>query len=383
VAHFAAPPAGLTLSHSPVSIAGKKTVDAMRSAAEEGETTMPRRTILLLAFFLAVAALPAVADPVADFYAGKQVSIYVGSEAGSGFDAYARLVARHLAKHIPGNPVVVVLNQPGAGSVNMTNSLANIGPKDGTAIGAPQSSAAMERLLHLVSPGGKAANFDAASLNWIGNAAQDVFVLFSWSQGKVKSFADLTQQEMISGSAGPNTDGSLIANALNKVFGTKIKLITGYTSSSGELLAMERGEVDGAALAYNSAVSLRPDWVDQHKIRFLLQMGLAREPKLGDVPFALDLVKNDEDRQVLALIFAKYVIGRPYFVAQGVPAERVEALRIAFDQTVRDPGLLADAQTQRLEISPMTGKDVQDLLIKLYHAPDAIVQQARAALGTE
>jgi tripartite-type tricarboxylate transporter receptor subunit TctC len=369
VAHFAAPPAGLTLSHSPVSIAGKKTVDAMRSAAEEGETTMPRRTILLLAFFLAVAALPAVADPVADFYAGKQVSIYVGSEAGSGFDAYARLVARHLAKHIPGNPVVVVLNQPGAGSVNMTNSLANIGPKDGTAIGAPQSSAAMERLLHLVSPGGKAANFDAASLNWIGNAAQDVFVLFSWSQGKVKSFADLTQQEMISGSAGPNTDGSLIANALNKIFGTKIKLITGYTSSSGELLAMERGEVDGAALAYNSAVSLRSDWVDQHK--------------LGDVPFALDLVKNDEDRQVLALIFAKYVIGRPYFVAQGVPAERVEALRIAFDQTVRDPGLLADAQTQRLEISPMTGKDVQDLLIKLYHAPDAIVQQARAALGTE
>src|SRR4051812_5433130 len=295
------------------------------------------------------------AEPIAEFYAGKTISFYVGSEAGSGFDAYARLVARHLGKHIPGNPVIVVLNQPGAGSITMVNTLANISAKDGTAIGAPQSSALMEKLLHLVSAGGKAANFDAVALNWIGNAAQDVFVLFSWSEGKIKSFADLTQTEMLSGSAGPNTDGSLVAHALNNVFGTKIKLITGYSSSSGELLAMERGEIDGAALAYNSAVALRPDWVDQKKIRFLLQMGLTPEPRLADVPFALDLVKSEEERQVLELIFAKYQTGRPYFVAPGVPEERVAALRAAFDETVKDPGLLADAKTQRLEISPMTG----------------------------
>ena len=323
------------------------------------------------------------AEPVAEFYAGKTISFYVGSEAGSGFDAYARLVARHLGKHIPGNPTIVVLNQPGAGSVNMVNTLANVGPKDGTAIGAPQSSAMMEKLLHLVSPGGKAANFDAANLNWIGNAAQDVFVLFSWSQGKVKSFADLTKTEMLSGSAGPNTDGSLVAHALNHIFGTKIKLITGYASSSGELLAMERGEVDGAALAYNSTVALRPDWVDQKKIRFLLQMGLTPEPRLQGVPFALDLVKSEEERQVLELIFAKYQTGRPYFVAPGVPEERVAALRTAFDATMKDPALLSDAKTQRLEISPMTGAQVQALLARLYRTPEAIVARARQALGTE
>ena len=323
------------------------------------------------------------AEPVAEFYAGKTINFYVGSEAGSGFDAYARLVARHLGKHIPGNPVIVVLNQPGAGSVNMVNMLANVSPKDGTFIGAPQSSAMMERLLHLVSPGGKAANFDAAALNWIGNAAQDVFVLFSWSEGKVKSFADLTHTEMLSGSAGPNTDGSLVAHALNNVFGTKIKLITGYASSSGELLAMERGEIDGAALAFNSAVALRPDWVDQKKIRFLLQMGLTPEPRLQGVPFALDLVKSEEERQVLELIFANYQTGRPYFVASGVPEERVAALRTAFDTTVKDPALLADAKTQRLEISPMTGQDVQALLTRLYRTPEAIVAKARKALGTE
>ena len=342
---------------------------------------------VLKLLFCAAVLLPAFgvarAEPIAEFYAGKQISFYVGSEAGSGFDSYARLVARHLGTHIPGNPNIVVLNQPGAGSINMTNMLANVSAKDGTVIGAPQSSAIMERLLHLVSPGGKAANFDATKLNWIGNAAQDTFVLFSWSAGKIKSFADLTTTEMLSGSAGPNTDGSLIANALNRVFGTHIKLITGYASSSGELLAMERGEVDGAALAYNSIASLRPDWVDQHKITFLLQMGLAPEPKLAGVPFALDLAKSPEDRQALELIFAKYQTGRPYFVAPGVPAERVAALRAAFDATVKDPALLAEAQTQRLEISPMSGSAVQELVAKLYRTPEPIVAKARQALGTE
>lgn len=345
--------------------------------------TARRNGIMAAALLLPLAAGASRAEPVAEFYAGKTISLYVGSEAGSGFDAYARLVARHLGTHIPGNPAIVVLNQPGAGSITMVNTLANIAPKDGTVIGAPQSSAMMERLLHLVSPGGKAANFEAVGLNWIGNAAQDVFVLFSWSEGKVKSFADLTKTEMLSGSAGPNTDGSLVAHALNNVFGTKIKLITGYQSSSGELLAMERGEIDGAALAYNSAAALRPDWVDQHKIRFLLQMGLTPEPKLAGVPFALDLVKSEEDRQVLELIFAKYKTGRPYFVAPGVPPERVAALRAAFDASMQDPALLAEAKTQRLEISPMTGQDVQALLARLYRTPEPILDKARKALGTE
>jgi tripartite-type tricarboxylate transporter receptor subunit TctC len=164
-----------------------------------------------------VVASEAAAQSVADFYKGKQVSIYIGSEAGSGFDAYARLLARHLGKHIPGNPTVIPTNKPGAGSLNMTNSLVVAGPKDGTIIGAPQSSAAVEQLLHLLSRGGIAAKYDATKLHWLGSASQDVFVLFDWHSAKPQTFSDLLSTEMLMASSGPNTDGSLIAIVLNKI----------------------------------------------------------------------------------------------------------------------------------------------------------------------
>ena len=345
---------------------------------------MLRWTIALAAVFAVAFSGGAVrAQSVADFYKGKQVSVLVGSGAGGGFDAYARLVARHLGDHIPGAPAVVVLNKPGAGSLTMVNGLVNAGPFDGATIGAPQSSAAVEELLHIGSKGGKAAKFKATDLHWLGSATQDVFILFSWHGSKIKSLDDLRKHEMLLGSSGPNTDGSLISNALNRILGTKIKLISGYQTSGAEMLAMERGELDGNAMAYASVSTMRPDWIKDGTIHVLAQMGTTPQPGLDNVPFVPDLVKDPEDHAVLELIFAKYLMGRPYFVPPGVPEDRVAALRAAFDKTMADPKLLADAGKLHLEVRPVSGKDVQALVAKLYKSPPALVVKARAALGTE
>jgi tripartite-type tricarboxylate transporter receptor subunit TctC len=325
----------------------------------------------------------ATAQAPAEFYKGKQVSLLIGSEAGAGFDAYGRLVARHLGLYVPGAPTVVVLNKPGAGSLTMVNALVNLGPTDGSTIGAPQSSAAVEELLHIGSKGGTAARFKATDLNWLGSASQDVFILFNWKTSKVKSFDDLKTTEMLLGASGPNTDGSLLSNALNRVLGTKIKLINGYQTSTAGMLAMERGEIDANAMAYSSVATIRPEWMKDGSIRILAQMGMKRQPGLDDVPFVLDLVTNAEDRTVLELIFAKFQMGRPYFVPPGVPTDRVAALRAAFDRTMADPKLLADAEKMHLEVRPVSGGDVQAMVAALYQTPPTLAQRARDALGTE
>ncbi|HTI88070.1 MAG TPA: tripartite tricarboxylate transporter substrate-binding protein [Alphaproteobacteria bacterium] len=338
---------------------------------------------LLGALIAATIAGAAAAQSVADFYKGRQVSIVIGSEAGAGFDAYGRLVARHMGKYIPGNPNMVPLNKPGAGSLTMVNSLVNAGPFDGSTIGAPQSSAAVEELLHIGSKGGTAAKFKATELNWLGSASQDVFILYNWKTSKVKSFDDLQTTEMLLAASGPNTDGALMANALDRVFGTKIKLITGYQTSAAGMLAMERGEVDANAMAYSSVATIRPEWMKDGSIRILAQMGMKPQPGLDNVPFMLDRAKSPEDRAVLELIFAKFQMGRPYFVPPGVPKDRVAALRGAFDKTMADPTLLAEADKMHLEVRPVSGADVQAMVESLYKKPPALIARARDALGTE
>jgi tripartite-type tricarboxylate transporter receptor subunit TctC len=332
---------------------------------------------LLLGAGLARAQTPA------EFYKGRQIIMYVGSDAGSGYDLYARLLARHIVKYIPGNPGLVVQNMPNAGSISMSNLLANTAPKDGTAIGAPQSSVAVERLLWLLGPGGKTANFDAAKLGWLGTMAQDVFVLLGWHGAKARTIADLKAAEFVAGVAGPNTDGSLVAAAMNKLLGTKIKLVLGYAGTTAELLAMERGEIEGAPMAYSTALTLRPNLLTDGKIDVLLQMGAKPHKDLGAVPFFADLVASPDDRAMLDLIFSKYQMGRPFFAPPGVPPDRLAALRSAFDQAMRDPDLIAEAATQKLELSPLPGADVQALVERLYASPDALVHRARQLLGTE
>lgn len=333
-----------------------------------------------------VAALigaPALAQSSADFYRGRQITMMIGSDAGSGYDLYARLLARFLPKHIPGNPGFIIQNLPNAGSVMMVNNVANTAPRDGTVIGAPQSSVAVERLLWLLSPGGKTANFEAEKLQWLGTMTQDVFVVLGSTSAKAQSVEDLKSMDFVAGVAGPNTDGSLVVASMNKLLGTKIKVVYGYAGTTAELLAMERKEVDGAPMAYSTVTTLRPKWREEGKIRVLLQMGAHSHPELPDTPFFADLVKSQDERDMLDLIFAKYQMGRPFFAPPGTPPERIELLRAAFDAALKDPELIAEAAVEKLELNPLGGADVQALVKRLYAAPPDLVRRARLLLGTE
>lgn len=344
------------------------------------------RAVGALAMTLGAALLtaaPAQAQPAGDFYRGRNLTIVVGSDAGSGFDAYARLVGRHISKHIAGNPVVIVQNQPGAGSVTMANALNQSSVKDGSVIGAPQSSVAFERLLHLLSPGGKTATFDATKLNWLGTVAQDTFVVLGWHKSKVRTTQDMLTQEFVIGTSGPNTDGSLIVAIMNRLLDTRIKLITGYKGTAPQLLALERGEIDGSAMAYATVSTLRPNLHEAKEISVILQVGRERHPNLRDVPLLSELIKDENDRNAVQVIFDKYQMGRPFFAPTGVPADRVELLRAAFDASMKDPELIAEAQKLKLEMNPLNGAQVQALVERLYATPEAIVRRARVLLGTE
>ncbi|HWG05845.1 MAG TPA: hypothetical protein VG271_12600 [Beijerinckiaceae bacterium] len=338
---------------------------------------------LVIATVALMACGAASAQSVADFYRGKRITLMVGSDAGSGYDAYARLLSRYMSKYIPGNPTIVIENLSTAGGVGMTNEVADIDAKDGTFIGATQSSVPFEHLLHLLSPDGNAARFDATKLNWLGTMQQDVFVMIGWHDAPAKNLGDLKTKEYIDGAAAPNTDGSIIVPLMNTMLGTKLKLVTGYSGAAGELLAMERGEIDGAAMAYSSAIALRPDLVTSGKYEIMLQMGAAPHADLKEVPFFNDLVKTQDERAILSLIFSKYQMGRPFFVAEEVPVDRVSALRTAFDQTMKDPDLVAEAKTAGIEINPLDGAAVQQLVARLYAEPADIVHRARVLLGKE
>jgi tripartite-type tricarboxylate transporter receptor subunit TctC len=327
--------------------------------------------------------LPALAQSPADFYRGKTINMVVGSDAGSGYDSYARLLARHIGRHIPGNPNIVVQNQIGAGSITMTNAVANVGARDGTVIGAPQSSVGVERLLHLLSPGGRTANFDATKLNWLGTMAQDTFVVLGWHKSKVRTAEDMLTKEFVIGTSGPNTDGSLIVAIINKLLGTKIRLITGYSGTAPQLLALERGEIDGSSMAYATVLLLRPNLHRDREITVLLQVGRQKHADLPEVALLADLIKDPEDRRAVEIIFDKYQMGRPFFTPPGVPADRLAALRAAFDAAVKDPALLAEAKQQHLEMGPLPGSEVQALIERLYASPEPLVKRARVLLGTE
>jgi tripartite-type tricarboxylate transporter receptor subunit TctC len=340
--------------------------------------------IVGLAFGGALAS-QAVAQDAAAFYKGKQVIMMVGSATGGGYDAYARQVARHLGKHIPGNPAMVVQNMPGAGSLNMTNYVYNVAPKDGTVIGAPQNGVPFEPLLHLLSPDGKTARFDARKMNWIGSATKDVFVPFVWHESKVKTFADLTKIPVRFGANEPNTDNSTLAILLKRMFDAKIDVVHGYPGSSTALmLAMEQREIDGlAGMPYTSLKARSPQFIAEKKIRFLAQISMRKHPDLPDVPLLLDLVKTKDDRKALEVIVSKYEMARPYFTTSGVPAERVKALRDAFNATMKDPAMLKEAEKQGLEINLVTGEEVQALVKNVYATPPDLVQRVRDVLKAD
>lgn len=315
-----------------------------------------------------------------NFYAGKQITMTVSSEAGNGYDTYARAVTHYWGKHIPGQPTFVVKNMQSAGGLKTANFLYNQAAKDGTDVGAVQNGTVFEKIFHTVSEGGKNALFDPTRFGWIGSPNQAVFVLVSWHDTPVKTFNDLYSHELIVGASSANSDNGINAILLNRVFGTKLKVIYGYPGPALDL-AIERGELQGAAgKDYSSILSVRPYWLAEKKINILIQMGMNPHADLKTVPTALDLAKTPEDRQVLETIFAKYGMARPCLTPPDVPADRLVTLRASFDATMKDPEFLAMADKQRLEINPMSGKDVEALVRRIFGTPEPLLAQAREAI---
>ena len=333
-------------------------------------------TRALLALVFLVLCGPAHAqDDAATFFKGKTVRIVVGSGVGSGYDITARTLARHMGAHIPGNPTVIVQNQPGAGGAIMTNMLYATGPFDGTAIGAPFNGTPT---MPLLSP--QSARFDARKLVYIGSTNRETQVMYVWSTVPVRTLDDVKSTELVMGAQAPGSTQYDYPMLLDRLFGYKFKVVTGYESTPKIHLALERGEVQGTIANWSTLKALNANWLADGKIRLLVQWGLQKLPSIGDVPSILDYVKADADRAAIRLMVARLEYGRPFFVPPGVPADRVAVLRRAFDATVKDPAFLGEATMARIDIDPLGGEEVQTLVDEVSQTPADVVTRVRDAL---
>jgi tripartite-type tricarboxylate transporter receptor subunit TctC len=316
------------------------------------------------------------AQAQADFYKGKNIDVYIGTTVGGGYDAYGRLLARYLPKHVPGNPSVTPKNMEGAGGLRLANWIYNIAPKDGTAIGTFGRGIPFDPIL-----GGKAAQFEATKFNWIGSMNDEVSICAAWKDAGITKFEELFDKELIVGGTGSTADSDLFPKDINGVLGTKMRVISGYPGGNDITLAMQRGEVKGrCGWSWSSVKSGHSDWVKDKTLRLLVQLSLEKHPDLPDVPLIMDFAKNEEQKQILRLVFARQVMGRPFTAPPGVPADRVEILRKAFMDTMKDPEFLAEAEKAQMEITPVSGEAIQKLVADVYATPAAVVEKAAAAL---
>jgi tripartite-type tricarboxylate transporter receptor subunit TctC len=336
-----------------------------------------RRTHFIAAAFLLVLALflppPAQADDaVASFYQGKDVRLIVGYSPGGLYDITARLVARHLGDHIPGKPTIVVENMPGAGSITTILHLYTTAPRDGSVIGMVARSYPIDPLFNPAS-----RKYDPLRLNPIGATSSEVSVAVTWYTTPIKTFADLLATKATFGATGMLDDTGRFALLAQNLTGAKIALVMGYPGGNDVTNAMEKGEVDGRfGWSWGSIKSRARPWLEGHKINIILQQGLKKAPDLPDTPFILDYAKSDEDRQALDLIFAPQSFAWPFIAPPDLPAERLAALRRAFDATMKDKDFLAEADKLNIEIDPMTGEDMAALITRILAYPPATVARA-------
>jgi len=334
------------------------------------------RILALVAVFAICGVAVVRAQTPAEFYKGKTVEIYVGYSVGGGYDLYARLLARHMGKHIPGNPTIVAKNMEGAASLRLANWLYQVAPKDGTVFGTIGRGTAFDPILGL-----KGAQFDGTKFTWIGSANDEVSVCVAWHTSAITTFDDVRRKELTIGGTGPSDDTVQFPRVLNAVLGAKFNIVAGYPGGNDVVLAMERGEVQGrCGWSWSSVKVSHQAWIDQQKISVLIQMSLTKHPELANVPLIVDLADTDEQKQIIKLIFARQVMGRPFLAPPGVPADRAEALRKAFMETMSDTDFLADAEKSQFEITPVAGERVQDLVSEIYQTPADIARKAAAML---
>jgi tripartite-type tricarboxylate transporter receptor subunit TctC len=324
-----------------------------------------------LAITIAIIALGSAAHGAEDdFYKGRQIRLLISSGPAGVYDTYGRLIARYLSAHLPGRPAIVVQNMPGASGLKATNYLYNNAPRDGTVIAGVHNgipTAPFEEP--------KQTHFDVNKLSWIGSISEDPFVGYVWHTSPVQTYEDAKKSEVVIGSASINSMGAKMAILSNTLFGTRFKLVIGYEDSSRVKLALERGELQGTfANSWGDLKTQQPDWISNKKVKILIQHGYHKDRDLPDVPLIIDQVRNESDRQALDLLLERQKFARPYVAPPGVPQGRIELLRRAFDETMKDPDFIKAVKAARLAVdNPMTGEQLSEEIARLSATPAAVM----------
>jgi tripartite-type tricarboxylate transporter receptor subunit TctC len=322
----------------------------------------------LTAFALGIA--PAAAQPAAEPFAGKNLSLIIGFGPGGGYDLWGRTVARHIGKHLPGKPAVVPQNMPGAGSYVAASHIYNAAPKDGTVFGIIARDAALGPL-----SGAPGARFDATKLSWLGSPTKEHNVCIAFHTSPVKDVKQLRDTQLILGDTGPGTGTRSYPKVLNDLLGFKFKLVSGFRSSADVFLAMERGEVEGICESLDSVRQRKPEWIANKTVHVLLQAGAAPHASLKGVPNVFELARNTEERQVLEFLYAGQNIGRPFVAPPDLPPERLKMLRDAFNATMKDPEFVAEVARNKFELEPENGEHLAALIGQIYATPKPIVER--------
>ena len=334
---------------------------------------------LTIGLLVAGATLPAQAQSVEEFYRAHPINLVIGFPVANAYDTYGRAVARHLGKHIPGNPAVIAVNRPGAGSLAAANYLYNAAPKDGATIATFNRSVPLEPLM-----GNSTARFDARKFNWLGSVGNEVSLCVAWHTSAVKNASDLLAKDFIAGAASFSADTGVFALVLKNVFGAKIKIITGYPGGAEMSLAMEKGEIDGrCGWSWSGVKSQKPEWIAEKQINLLAQIGLQKSSELPDVPLLIDLAANDEQRQILKVIFSRQEFAWPFAAPPDIPNDRRQALLKAFAATLTDPEFLDDAKKVQIDVNPISGVAVEKLIGDLYATPEAVTAKVRNIVSAQ
>ena len=339
---------------------------------------LARRMIIAAAAVVVTAtnlsSAPAHAESVADFYKGTTMTLLIGFGVGGGNDSWARILARHMGKHIPGNPSIVPQNMPGAGGLKLTNYLYNAAPKTGAVFGLTNRGIPLEPLY-----GGKGLNFDALKMNWIGSPDRDTTVCSARTDASVRTMNDLRTKELVVGATGSGADTAIYPEFLANLAHMKFKVIKGYKGTRDIMLAIERGEVGGICASFDSTA--RSPLYKEGKLRVLFQAAVAKDPHVPDAPLPSAFVTDPADRQALELFLARVEVGRPFVAPPGVPADRVAALRKAFMETMTDPAFVAETKKQGLRINAISGERLTETIANIYKTPKDVVARTAAALN--
>ena len=326
-----------------------------------------------------LALMPSLASAATaeEFYKGRQMTLIMSADAGGGYGTYANAFAPYLSAHIPGKPRITVQYMPGAGGLRAINYLFSAAPKDGSVIGMVHSSVPFAPLYGL-----SAARFDPRKFGWLGSLDQSTGICVSWATSGIRTWEDMTTKGLVVGSSGAGSQMETMPMMLNKLFGSKNKVISGYKGGNEVYLAMERGEVQGRCGSLVSSInSTRPDWFSQKKVVVPITIALERNPMFPDVPAVVEFAKDARTKQVLELVLSPMAMDRPYLAPPGVPPDRFQVLRAAFHAAVNDPGFLADAKRQRIEVDEVTGERVEQILARAFSMPPEIVKAANEAMG--